>query len=463
MGGSERHADMNRRIKRILLIEDDRTLSRLVGEQLGAMGYSVTNAYNWAEGKAALVKQDPSLAILDMRLPDAEGLACLSELSAQCPVIVLTAYSSIRQAVAAMRAGASEYLAKPVNPAELELAVTRALEADSLRRSYEYVRSQLTPSVSKLMVGSSRAFKELVRLIELIAPSEATVLIEGESGVGKELVAQSIHQLSRRASRNFVPVDCCTLQESLFESELFGHERGAFTGADSRKQGLIEVAERGTLFLDEIGELPATMQAKLLRLLETGEFRRLGGTQGLASDCRFVAATNRDLAAFSQAGGFRRDLYYRLAAVVVRVPSLRERREDIPLIAEHFLRSRSFKRQVEKQLSEAAVAAISAYDWPGNIRELRNVIERALLVSGDAPCIDVEHLGFGPTSPSGEKTVADEFALSFAHQPTLEEIKRNYLARLLREFGGHRARIASVLGISERNTYRLIKKYRLDG
>ena len=452
---------MNRRSKRILLIEDDRTLSRLVAQQLTAMGYLVTCAQSWAEAKSALVKQDPSLAILDIRLPDTEGITCIPELSAQCPVIVLTAFSSIRQAVVAMRAGASEYLAKPVNPAELELAVARALEADSLRRSYEYVRSQLTPSVAKLMVGSSPAFKELVRLIELVAPSEATVLIEGESGVGKELVAQSIHQLSARASRNFVPVDCCTLQESLFESELFGHERGAFTGADSRKQGLIEVAERGTLFLDEIGELPATMQAKLLRLLETGEFRRLGGTQGLASVCRFVAASNRDLKSFSGSGDFRRDLYYRLAAVVIHVPSLRERRVDIPLLAEHFLRSRSFKRQVEKELAPEAVAALSAYDWPGNIRELRNVIERAILVSGDEAQIELRHLGFSSAPP--RESSSGGYALEFDHEPTLEDIKQSYLSKLIREHGGHRGRIAAILGISERNTYRLIKKYGLEG
>ncbi|MCB1505178.1 MAG: sigma-54-dependent Fis family transcriptional regulator [Hyphomicrobiaceae bacterium] len=455
---------MNTRRKRILLVEDDRTLSRLIADQLKAMGYNVASAHSWAEAKALLIGADPSLALLDIRLPDADGLQCLPELSAQCPVIVLTAFGSIKHAVEVMRAGAAEYLAKPVNPAELELAVTRTLSAESLRRRYEYCRNQLTPSFSRNMIGASRAFQEMVRMIELVAPSDATVLIEGESGVGKELVAQSIHQLSSRAQNTFVPVDCCTIQENLFESELFGHEKGAFTGADRRKQGLIEVAECGTVFLDEIGELPASLQAKLLRVLETGEFRRLGGTQSLDSDARFVAATNRDLKSFSEQGGFRRDLYFRLSTVVVRVPSLRERREDIPLLAEHFLSSRTFQRQHQKCLTADAVDALCAFDWPGNIRELRNVMERAILVSGERNEIGVADLALPCTSrqPTAPDGIPAQCELRFDHDPTLDEIKASYLSRLIWKHNGHRGRIANVLGVSERNTYRLIKRYGLE-
>ena len=339
---------MKKNSRRILLIEDDRTLCRLIAEQLKAMGYLVVSTHSWSQAKSALHDGDHSLALLDIRLPDADGLDCIPELASHCPVIVLTAYGSIKHAVEAMRAGAAEYLAKPVNPAELELAVSRTLSAETLRRKYEYFRNKLSPCVTGNMIGSSKAFKELVRYIELVAPSDATVLIEGESGVGKELVAQSVHQLSPRSQNTFVPVDCCTLQENLFESELFGHEKGAFTGADKRKQGLIEVAEGGTIFLDEIGELPPSHQTKLLRLLETGEFRRLGGTRNLPGDCRFVAATNRDLKKYSEEGSFRSDLFYRLAAVIIHVPSLRERREDIPLLAEHFLQSRTFLRPDSK-------------------------------------------------------------------------------------------------------------------
>ncbi len=456
---------MKKRSKRILLIEDDLTLCRLIAAQLEAMGYSVASTHTWAQAKTALSEAEPSLAVLDIRLPDADGLECLPELVTQCPVIVVTAYGSIKHAVSAMRSGAAEYLAKPVNAAELELAVSRALSAESLRRRYEYCHSKLTPSVARNMVGSSKAFKDLVGLIELVAPSDATVLIEGESGVGKELVAQSIHQLSARSMNTFVPVDCCTLQESLFESELFGHEKGAFTGADRRKQGLIEVAEGGSIFLDEIGELSPSLQTKLLRLLETGEFRRLGGTQNLASDSRFLAATNRNLKSFSENGGFRRDLYYRLAAVVIHVPPLRDRREDIPLLAEHFLASRTFQRHVEKKFSDEAVDTLTRYRWPGNIRELRNVVERAILVSGEAPLIENAHLGMareGEAINRVPSTPQPQIELQFDHEPTLDEIKETYLLKLLGKHHGHRGRIASILGVSERNTYRLIKRYGLD-
>jgi len=454
---------MRKRRKRILVIEDDKTLCRLVSEQLQGMGYIVATANSWAEAKATLDGVDPSLALLDIRLPDADGLRCLPDLSVQCPVIVLTAFGSIKHAVEAMRAGAAEYLAKPVNPAELELAVTRTLSADSLRRQYEYCRNQLAPAISGDMVGSSHAFRELVRMIELVAPSDATVLIEGESGVGKELVARAIHEMSSRAQGTFVPVDCCTLQENLFESELFGHEKGSFTGADKRKQGLIEVAEGGTDLLDEIGELPASLQSKLLRLLETGEFRRLGGTHGLASDSRFVAATNRDLREFSAQGSFRRDLYYRLATVVIRVPSLRERREDIPLLAERFMTSRTFQRGTTKQLTDSALRALTHYDWPGNIRELRNVIERALLVSGSRSTIELEDLALPVSVAAPRAELRDPSCeLSFDAEPTLEEIKRTYLDYLIGRHRGHRGRIANILGVSERNTYRMVKKFGLE-
>jgi DNA-binding NtrC family response regulator len=458
---------MSKRRKRILVIEDDKVLCRLLSEQLQAMGHIVATAHSWADAKSTLEGVDPSLALLDIRLPDADGLKCLPDLSTQCPVIVLTAFSSIKHAVEAMRAGAAEYLAKPVNPAELELAVMRTLSADSLRRQYEYFRNQLTPAIAEDMVGSSEAFSELVRMIELVAPSDATVLIEGESGVGKELVARSIHQMSARAQGTFVPIDCCTLQESLFESELFGHEKGSFTGADKRKQGLIEVAEGGTVFLDEIGELPASLQSKLLRLLETGEFRRLGGTQGLASDSRFVAATNRDLRAFSEEGRFRRDLYFRLATVVIRVPSLRERREDIPMLAERFMTARTFQRGTQKHLTDAAFEALTFYDWPGNIRELRNVIERALLVSGSRSTIELKDLALPQRAAvktfSQSATQKDgTLETSFEHEPTLDEIKVIYLKYLIRRHRGHRARIADILGVSERNTYRMLKRYGLD-
>jgi len=447
--------------KRVLVIEDDKTLNLLLIEQLQAMGHQAIGALSWAEAQAQLDKQGAALAILDVRLPDINGVQCLPELSAHCPVIVLTAFGTIKDAIASIRAGATEYLLKPINPSELEIAVNRVLETSSLKRDYEYYRDKLNPNIKTIMVGRSHAFAEMIRLIELVAPSDSTVLIQGESGVGKELVAQSIHQLSERAKCNFVAVDATTLQETLFESELFGHEKGSFTGADRRKQGLIEVAEGGTLFLDEIGEMTISMQVKLLRVLETNEFRRVGGTQHLSSDARIVAATNRDLRKFIEEGKFRSDLYYRLATVVITVPPLRERREDIPILAELFLNTRSFQRTKPKQLSKDALEVLTAYSWPGNIRELRNVIERAILVSGDTVLIHARDLGLDQLTSTHEPGQREREDLAFDHEPTLEEIKQTYVATLVARYHGHRARIAGILGISERNTYRLLKKYGL--
>ena len=441
--------------KRILLVEDDRTLAQLLMRQLEEVGYSVYCAHSWREAEHAVAAQDPRVALFDMRLPDVDGIEVLPTLAQQCPVIVLTAYGSIDSAVQAMKAGAIEYLTKPVSPEQLELAVQRALDSASLQRNYQFYRERAEIDIGGLMIGKSKALREVIELIGVVAPADTTVLIQGESGVGKELVAQAIHQTSSRAGQNMVPIDCCTLQENLFESELFGHEKGAFSGAEQRKPGLIEFAEGGTLFLDEISEIPPPLQAKLLRVIETGNFRRLGGTSDLTSDTRFIAATNRDLEEMVQKGTFRSDLYYRLAGFVISVPTLRERREDIPLLAEHFLSSRDFARQVEKRLSREAADELIAYHWPGNVRELRNVMERAILVSGAGTEIRPEHLGLVASANRHRRKV--EF--SFDHEPTLEEVKKAYFLKLFREYGGHRARIAHVLGISERNTYRLIDRY----
>lgn len=440
--------------KQILLIEDDATLSRLIVDQLERLGYATVTAPRWSVAQAKLEESEPRLAILDIRLPDADGLEVLPGLAEHCPVVVLTAYGSIDNAVRAMKAGATEYLIKPVGAEALEFAVSRALETESLRRDNEFWKRRFEADSGTRMIGDSPGFADVRKLIGIVAPTDTTVLIEGESGVGKELVAQTIHEQSMRATTKFVAIDCCTLQENLFESELFGHERGAFTGADRRKQGLIEVAEGGTVFLDEIGETTAAIQAKLLRVLETGHFRRLGGNKDLTGDVRFVAATNRSLEEMAAAGEFRADLYYRLSAFVVLVPPLRERRADIPALAEHFLQARHFSTRRKKHFKKRALAALSDYAWPGNIRELRNIVERAALVSGDDAEVGPEHLALPPgTTASLHRT-----NLSFEGEPTLEELRRTYLEALLNKYDGRRARVAEVLGISERNLYRLLRK-----
>ena len=443
--------------KRILIVEDDRTLNAVMAKELEGAGHAVTSAHSWSEAEHAIVQEDPGLAILDLRLPDANGLDVLPQLNAQCPVIVLTAYGSIDDAVRATKAGAVEYLTKPVTPEQLDLVVTRSLETASLQRSYEFFKNRNRAKAGRLMIGESEVFKTLLRQIELVARADSTVLILGESGVGKELVAQRIHLLSPRGDHNLVPVDCCTLQEGLFESELFGYQRGAFPGATERKRGLVEVAEGGTLFLDEIGELSLAIQAKLLRVMETGYFRRVGGTRDLDADVRFLAASNHDLASMVKSGSFRQDLYYRLAGFVIPVPTLRERREDIIPLAEHFLKSRAFARSVDKRLSEAAKQVLVECDWPGNVRELRNAIERAILVSDSNSVIMPEHLGL--SRATGQSTMPVE--LAFDHSPTLDEISQAYISKLLKDCKGRRAQLAKILGVSERTAYRMLKKFDL--
>ncbi|MEN8166008.1 MAG: sigma-54 dependent transcriptional regulator, partial [Pseudomonadota bacterium] len=278
------------------------------------------------------------------------------------------------------------------------------------------------------------------------------------SGTGKELVAQAIHDQSARSEHPFVCVNCGALPDTLLESELFGYERGAFTGADKQKKGLIEGAEGGTLFLDEIGEINSGGQAKLLRILETGQYRRLGGTKDLAANVRIVAATNRNLEAMSNEGTFRADLFFRLNAFNLEVPPLRGRREDIPPLANHFLKNHNFSTRVNKTFSSSAIQALVAYDWPGNIRELKNMVERAIILSGDRPKIRPDHFNFSQ-SGNGQEALVN---LSFDHNPTLEELELHYLAMQLRKHSGRRAKVADILGVSERSVYRMIKRFDLE-
>jgi DNA-binding NtrC family response regulator len=439
--------------KLVLVVDDDRLFNQILVDQLREMDLEAIGAGNWAEASRVLQEREPDLVFLDLRLPDADTPKLVAQLAPQFPVIVLTGYGSIRNAVSLIQAGAVEYLTKPVGLDELELTVRRELENAELRQRNAFYRRQLASRRPGPLLGAAPAMQALFELIEAVAPTDATVLIQGESGTGKEMVAQAIHEASPRASRELVTVDCGTLQETLFESEIFGHERGAFTGADRQKKGMVEEAAGSTLFLDEIGETTPANQAKLLRLLETGTFRRLGGTKSLHSDARFIVASNRDLAEMSRNGGFRSDLYFRLESFVITVPPLRERREDIPLLAEHFLQR--FARGIERELTADALRLLTAYDWPGNVRELRNLIERAVILAGRERRVRSEHLG---TLAAKESAAC---VLAFEREPTLGEIEKDYLRRTLQRYSGNRAKAAGVLGISERNIYRLIKQYDL--
>lgn len=439
--------------KCILIVDDDRVFNKLLVDQVADMGFDAVGALSWSEAAKILQDTEPDLVFLDLKLPDADTPKLVETLAPQFPVVVLTGYGSIRNAVSLIQAGAVEYLTKPVGLDELEFTIRRELENAELRRKNAFYRQQLLSRRPGPMIGVSRAMQEVQALIDAVAPTDATVLIQGESGTGKEMVAQAIHEGSARHGREMVTVDGGTLQETLFESEIFGHERGAFTGAERQKKGLIEEAEGSTLFLDEIGETSPANQAKLLRVLETGTFRRVGGAKTLKADVRFVVATNRDLAQMSQDGRFRGDLYFRLASFIITVPPLRERREDVPLLVEHFLQR--FSRGVERALTPEALRLLMAYDWPGNVRELRNLIERAVILAGRDGRIRADH--FSPLAARRE----DAVVLAFEREPSLEDIEKDYLRRTLLKYAGNRARAAAILGISERNIYRLIKQYGL--
>lgn len=447
---------------RILVVEDDTLLNQVICRQLREMGHTVSGSESLAEARRYLRRHEPDLILSDMRLPDSDGLADILQLGDAVPVILLTAYGTVKNAVEAIKAGAADYLTKPVSPDELSLTVQRVLDTAALKADHQFCKARLKAKTGgrSFMVGRSAALEEVKGLIKAVAQSDMTVLVLGESGSGKELVARAIHDQSARASRNFVAVDCCTLQENLFESELFGHEKGAFTGANCKKQGLIEGASGGTLFLDEIGEIPPAIQAKLLRVLETGKFRRVGSTRDLNADVRIVAATNRDLARMSDEGKFRADLYYRLEAFTIQAPPLRERREDIPDLVKHFIRNHDFSMRVRKSVSQEAMRKLIAYEWPGNVRELKNVVERAIILSGASKTIASQHLTFRGCSQEPSRFQLD---LPAASEPTLEEIEMAYLKMLLDKHSGHRATVARIMGISERQVYRLIRKYGLRG
>ena len=438
--------------KTLLVVDDDATFNNLLRRQIEAMGFNAIGASSWADAQTMLGEIEPDAIILDFKLPDRDAASILPEIRSLYPVIVLTGYGSIPNAVSAISKGAADFLTKPVNLDEFELTVRRVLETTELRESNRFYRTQLASYRPGPMVFTSAAMHEVQAMIDAVGPTDTTVLILGESGTGKEMVAQAIHERSQRSAQELVAIDGSGLMENLFESELFGHERGAFTGADRQKKGLIEEARGSSLFLDEIGDIGPSIQAKLLRVMETSTFRRLGGNKTLAADVRFISATNRDIAKMSISGDYRSDLYFRLSPFVITVPPLRERREDIAPLAKHFL-SR-FTRTMPSNLTAEALSLLVAYDWPGNVRELRNAIERAVILSRPGNQVQAQHLSFIPCSQMGETV------LRFSQEPTLEQIERDYLHQVMARHGGNRQKTAAVLGISERQIYRLIEKYR---
>jgi DNA-binding NtrC family response regulator len=440
---------------RVLVVDDDDQWRQTLVRRFSRQGMALTAA---ASGEEALQKAEQTrldVAILDLNLPGMNGIELLSLLRERQPeleALMLTAHSSIETAVTAMKRGAYDCLVKPFHLPELEVHIQKAFEKVQLiRREHQWVQQLNFESPRHQLVGSSPAMKRVVQMIEKLTPTEATVLIRGASGTGKELVARALHMNSSRRERPIVTINCAALQETLLESELFGHEKGAFTGASQSKAGLVEVAEGGTLFIDEVAEMAPGLQAKLLRVLESGAFRHVGSTQELHADVRVVAATNKALEEEIKHQRFREDLYYRLNVVAIALPALRDRSQDIPELVEHFL-----TRQVGStrfHIQPDAMEALQHYDWPGNVRELANVLERAQILA-ENHVVTIDDL---PESIGGSVPVVAESA----HPRFLREVERRHVVTVLQEENGNKVHAAKVLGISRRALYRLIEKYRL--
>jgi DNA-binding NtrC family response regulator len=458
----------------ILLVEDKDSLRAMLRHALEAQGHSVVEARDQAEAEAALRATLPDVVLSDLRLPDGDGFGVLrasKELDPELPVIVMTAFGSIQDAVSAMKEGALDFLAKPVDPEHLLLLVERALvqrrmAAENILLKEELAQRRGAPQI----VGDDAKLKQVSLALHRAAATDATVLLEGESGTGKELFARALHALSPRADGPFVAINCAAIPETLLETELFGHEKGAFTGASSRKPGKFELAHRGTLFLDEIGDLPLSLQAKILRALEEKRFDRVGGTAPTQVDARVVAATNRNLKAAVAARQYREDLYFRLSVFPITIPPLRERSDDITTLARYFIDK--FRRDLKKKamgLSPAAEQELRAYPWPGNVRELQNCIERAVILT-EGETIHPHHLNL---SFRGEPVAVEADAgpwakidlsgsLADVTRRTVAAIERRKLEQTLKEAGGHHGRAAELLQIPYKALLGKLKEHGLE-
>jgi DNA-binding NtrC family response regulator len=447
---------------RILVVDDEVNMLTLFQRVLEKEGYEVACASTATEALALLETEWFNLAISDLKMPDLDGLELLKKVKAlnpSLPYIVLTAFGTIDSAVAAMKEGAYDYLTKPVNNEELKLIVRKALETYRLVREVEYLRKQVRSEDGfQHIIGRSKPMRTLFHQVKLIANSNSTVLIQGESGTGKELIARAIHQHSPRHGRPFVVIDCGTLPETLLESELFGHVKGAFTGAIIDKKGLFEEAHGGTLLLDEIGDTALVFQGKLLRVLQEGEIRPVGSNKSIKVEVRVIASTNADLKQKVEKRTFREDLYYRLAVVPLLLPPLRQRREDIPLLVDHFIKKYCEQNRVApKSISAKALQLLLNTPWPGNVRELENVIERAVLLS-PGPEIDPEVLFLRHEQAQGELFPQPLHRLT---KTVKEAVEREKIKEAMQKTKGNRAHAAKLLNISRATFYNKLKRYQL--
>lgn len=445
---------------KILVVDDERSHRQMIEAVLAAEGYEIAQADTGQAAIDAVTEKFYDLVIMDIRMPELGGIEALQKIktiSPGIPVIIMTAYASVGTAVDALKSGASDYLTKPLDIEELKILVAKTLRINQLEAENIFLKERLNDRFDfSSIIGHSPAMNSLFETMALVAPSEATVLIVGESGTGKELIANALHQNSPHKDRPFIKVNCAALPETLLESELFGHEKGAFTGAIARKQGRFQLAHKSSIFLDEIAEMAPATQAKILRVLQEREFEPLGSTQTIKVDTRVIAATNKNLETEIEEGRFREDLYYRLNVVTLAVPPMRERREDIPNLADFFLKRYADKNQrLIKGFTPRATDLLMRYDWPGNVRELENIIERAVIMARGEMITPMEF-------PDNLKELDDDLKdvqINLTPGRSLKEVEKTMILRTLEETGGNRTHAAKILGISRRTLQLKLKEY----
>jgi two-component system response regulator PilR (NtrC family) len=451
--------------ERLLVVDDEPSMREFLEIMLSQDGYEVRTAASGEEGLKLYKSEEPDLILTDVKMPGMSGLDLIKHIHSQdpaLPVIAVTAYASADDALRAVREGAYDYLSKPFQIEDLRIIIRNALEARRLRIENQELKKSIQGFDNfSHMVGISPQMQEIFQFIEKVAPSKASVLIIGESGTGKELIAKAIHKNSPRCDKPFIAINCTAIPENLLESEMFGHQRGSFTGALANKPGLVELAHTGTLFLDEVGEIPISIQAKLLRFLQEHEFRRVGGTDEKKIDVRIIAATNKKLEFEMEKGNFREDLYYRLNVIRIRVPPLREREKDVPLLVNHFLRKFCTEQGKDiTKVSSLALRVLCNYQYPGNVRELENIIERCVTLE-QSDQLTAQHLPPKLTQSEGAACEIAELDIpsdGIELDRTLENLERKLINRALEITGGNRSRAARLLGISFRSLrYRLVK------
>lgn len=444
----------------IALIDDDPEMRSMVQDFLLSAGYTVESFGRPDEALAQLLSEKvrPGLVLTDLQMPEISGIEVTKRLKSKfpdLPVVVMTAFGSIESAVEAMRKGAFDYLAKPFKLAEMKIVVERAILMSQLTRDNQSLRAEVKKSFTKgNLLGKSKPMREIFDLLERVAPAQSSILITGESGTGKEVIARTIHQMSPRANKAFVAVNCTAIPETLLESELFGHAKGSFTGADRKKIGLFEEAQGGTLFLDEIGDMSPSLQAKLLRVLQERKIRPVGETKDLDIDVRVLAATHKDLKKAIAEGLFREDLFYRLNVIPVPVPPLRNRKEDIPLLAQSFLdKYAAINQSAVRSFSPLALHLLMERAWPGNVRELENLVERMVVMSRKS-VIDEDDI------PPAESTpVEDFYGRMIQDLPSMEQLEKRYIEFVLVKTGGKKDKASQILGINRRTLYRKERDY----